>query len=185
MSKCDDDASDTAPTAASTGWGLPTPSHTVVSDDANGLEKEKVPDYGVPSSSEAVPLPGNTYVIRARDSGLAIAIERRELKLMDWDCADDKSFHWECEERGGWLAFKNTVGCKYIGHNGGGLIYAQADWHLLWESFCPRKHPEGGFLLMNRGWWWWNPLQYMDVDASGRRLIQNSSKGTVWEFLKV
>lgn len=113
MSKCDDNTSDTAPTAASTGWDHPTPSHTVVSDDASGLEQDKIPDYSVSSSAEVVPLPGNTYVIRARDSGLAIAIVNRELKLMDWDCAGDKSFHWECEESGGWFAFKNTVGGKY------------------------------------------------------------------------
>ncbi|RYP14361.1 hypothetical protein DL765_006406 [Monosporascus sp. GIB2] len=180
-----DDASDTAPTAASTGWGLPTPSHTVVSDNADYLGQDKRPDYGVSTFAETVPLPGNTYVIRARDSGRAITIVNRELQLMEWDCAGDKSSHWECEERGGWLAFKNPVGGKYIGHNGNGVFHAQAEWHLLWESFCTMKHPEGGFLLLNRGWWWWSPLQKMDVDESGRKLVHNSNRGTVWEFLKL
>ncbi len=107
-----DDASDTALTAASTGWGLPTPSHSVVSDDADDLKQGRKPDYCV-SSAETVPLPGNTYIIRARDSGRAITIVNNELLLMEWDSVADKSSHWECEERGGWLSFKNPVGCKY------------------------------------------------------------------------
>lgn len=118
MSTCEDNASDTAPTAASTGWGLQTPSQTVVSDDADGAEQDRFANYQakIPkyySVAEVVPEPGDTYVIRARDSGLAIAIVNRELRLMDWDCAGDKSFHWRCEESGGYFAFKNPVGCKY------------------------------------------------------------------------
>lgn len=122
----DDNASDTAlsaQTVASTGWEFPTPSHTVVSDndedddDANNDRKQdyKNPDYGMYSSTatEIVPQHGNTYVIRARDSGRAITLVNKKLQLREWDCAGDKSSHWECEESGGWFAFKNPVGGKY------------------------------------------------------------------------
>ena len=108
-----DDTSDAATSIASTGWDQPTPSHTVVSDDTVSLEPDKIPDPAVASPTETVPLPGNTYIIRARDSGRAITLAHGQLKLADWDCAGDKSFHWQCEERSGWFAFKNPVGNKY------------------------------------------------------------------------
>ena len=75
MSVCDD-ASDLASTSASTGWDLPTPALTIVSDDTTNAEQQnEKPKYVVPAASvETVPLPGNTYVIRARDSGRAITV---------------------------------------------------------------------------------------------------------------
>lgn len=108
-----DDESDAATTTASTGWDLPTPSHTVVSDTTDSLEQDKIPDAMLAGPVETVPEPWNTYVIRARDSGRAITLVNGELKLLDWDCAGDKSSHWQCEERGGWFSFKNPVSNTY------------------------------------------------------------------------
>lgn len=82
-------------------------------------------------------------------------------------------------------AVANELLFSAVGHNGGGVIHAQAGWHLLWEDFTPRKHPDGGFLLLNRGWWWWNPLQDVAIDESSYNLIHASGRGTIWEFLKL
>ena len=114
MSVCDD-ASDLASTSASTGWDLPTPALTIVSDDTTNAEQQnEKPKYVVPAAPvETVPLTGNTYVIRARDSGRAITVCNNELKLLDWESAGDKSSHWICEERHGWFSFKNAVSGKY------------------------------------------------------------------------
>lgn len=72
-----------------------------------------------------------------------------------------------------------------MGHNGGGVLHAKAGWHLLWENFSTKKHPDGGFVLLNSGWLWWDGLKEIAVDESGYNLVHWDTGGTVWEFLKV
>ena len=123
-----DDASDLASTSASTGWDLPTPDLTVVSEDVGDAEEQsKKPAYAGSASAETVPVPGNTYVIRARDSGRAITVRNNELKLLEWDSASDKSSHWYCEERGGWLSFKNAVSGRYSKQASGRRAFRLSD----------------------------------------------------------
>ena len=84
----------------------------------------KILKPAVACSAETVPLPGNTYVIRARDTGHVISLAHGDLKIMDLDYVGDRASHWKCELKGGWFAFKNVVTnnyCKYASRAAIGL----------------------------------------------------------------
>ena len=62
-----------------------------------------------PSGTEVVPWPGNTFVIRKRNTGRAISILNGKLMLRNWDANSDRASHWKCESSEGWLVFRNPI----------------------------------------------------------------------------
>lgn len=113
-------ASSTAGT--STTRGDATPTHTAVSDEPVNFKKDTYSEPGAPpmttattapTTAEVVPWPGSTFVIRERSTGRAITLVDNELQMQDWDCAGDRSSHWVCEERQGWLGFRSPVTRTY------------------------------------------------------------------------
>lgn len=101
----DDDATSVA-TTLDTG-GIITPTHTEFS--LLGATVDTLSPPPLRSRFETAPWPGSTYVIREQATGRAITVVNRagELRLMDWESGHDKRSHWSCEERGGWLGFRN------------------------------------------------------------------------------
>ncbi|RYP40508.1 hypothetical protein DL767_001637 [Monosporascus sp. MG133] len=162
--------------------GIATPTHTALSDDEYmGLD----PRFSKASTSatpETVPWPGNKFVIRERASGRAIALVDGELRLSWWDCAGDRGAHWICEDKNGWLGFRNPVSNTYMGKDNRGNFYAKANQHRAWEYFCAMRHPEGGYILLMRHW---DELLKMAVGEDGCKLVTTKGEGTVWEFLKL
>ncbi|RYP09740.1 hypothetical protein DL765_008349 [Monosporascus sp. GIB2] len=134
------------------------------------------------SSTETVPWPGNTFVIRERATGRAITLVDGKLRLKDWDYAGDRGTHWVCELKEGWLGFRNPVSGTYIGHDDRGKFRATASHHRQWEYFCATRHPEGGYLLLKRHG---DALWKMAVDNGGATFYETADQGTIWEFLKL
>jgi hypothetical protein len=58
------------------------------------------------------------------------------------------TYRWECVEKKGWLGFQDPVSAKYLGYDSEGWIRCAADAHNDWEYICPRKRPEGGYVLL-------------------------------------
>ncbi|KAK8900815.1 hypothetical protein QC760_010579 [Botrytis cinerea] len=132
----------------------------------------------------AVPEPGEIFIIRERGYGKIITLKDGNLQL---DCNINRvgGCYWICVEKNGWLGFRNYISGTYIGHNGHGKFYAQATYHNDWESFCARKHPNGGYLLLTRHW---SKLWKMDIKKNSDELdelVETETEGTTWEFAKV
>ncbi|KAK6591851.1 hypothetical protein H4I96_12128 [Botrytis cinerea] len=159
-----DDANSTA--------SIPTPTHSSLHDDF------------CRAIDNAVPEPGEIFIIREGDHGRMITLKDGKLRL-DSDVSQMGGCHWICVEKDGWLGFRNCISGTYIGHDGSGNFYAQATLHKNWESFCVRKHPNGGYLLLTRHW---SKLWKMDIKKSSDgldELIETETGGTTWEFAKV
>ncbi|RYP80135.1 hypothetical protein DL769_002621 [Monosporascus sp. CRB-8-3] len=134
------------------------------------------------AAAETVPWPGNTFVIRERATGRAITLVDGKLRLRDWDCAGDRGAHWVCEQKDGWLGFRNPVSGTYIGHDDRGGFRATASHHKTWEYFCATWHPEGGYLLLKRHG---DALWKMGVSTDGSKFYETAGEGTAWEFFKL
>ncbi|RYO84891.1 hypothetical protein DL764_009257 [Monosporascus ibericus] len=93
--------------------GDATPTHTALSDDESGGLDPGFSKSFTAAAPETVPWPGNTFVIRERASGRAIMLVHGELRLSSWDCAGDRGAHWICEDKNGWLGFRNPVSNTY------------------------------------------------------------------------
>ena len=154
-----------------------TPTHTVVTDDF-----ERNIHGAHPSVLEAAPWGGETFVIRHRDSGQAIAVnEDGDVRLTLFEHVGTcQSCHWKCVEKDGWLGFKHEG--RYLGHDAKRGFHSEYKHHKGHESFCTRKHPEGGYYLMTlHGWVFRN----MAVGEDGQKLVETSDEGALWDFVKV
>lgn len=169
------DATSTTTTSPSTED--PTPTETVVSDDFEG------DIYGAdPGVGEAVPWVGETFVIRDRESGKAIAVnDDGDVRLSFFIfVATHQSCHWKCVEKDGWFGFKHEG--RYLGHNGRGGFHAEVKHHRAYEYFSARKHPKGGYQLMTlHGWVFRN----MAIGKDGEELVETTNEGALWDFVKV
>ncbi|KAI4142211.1 MAG: hypothetical protein LQ340_007411, partial [Diploschistes diacapsis] len=146
-----------------------TPTHTVATDDLEG----DINDTDL-SGVEAVPWAGDTFVIRHRDSGRAIAVnEDGDIQLMFFhEVGTSQSCHWKCMEKDGWFGFKHEG--RYLGHDNNWGFHAEVKHHKGHEYFCARKHPDGGYQLMTvHGWM----LRKMDIGQDGQKLVETTNKG--------
>ncbi|KAK3305968.1 uncharacterized protein B0T15DRAFT_215208 [Chaetomium strumarium] len=132
----------------------------------------------------AVPCPGETFIIVEKASGRAITQINGELQL-EPDTSRRGGFYWACVETEGWLGFYNTASGNFMGHNARGKILATAKHHKAWEYFCARRHPAGGYVLLvtthGRGW----KLEKVAIDQDGNGLVPKDHESAVWEFVKV
>ncbi|KAK4238615.1 hypothetical protein C8A03DRAFT_14954 [Achaetomium macrosporum] len=136
---------------------------------------------------DAVPWPGDTFVIIEKASGRAITQINGELQL-EVNASRRGNFYWVCFERGGWLGFYNTASGNYMGHNGGtGKLQAEVRQIRGYEylcCFCVRRHPAGGYLLLSMHTGAWN-LEPVAIDQDGIGLVVREYGGAVWEFVKI
>ena len=144
----------------------------------------------VASVSEAVPWPGEKFVIRHRGSGLAIGVDDEgDIRLTFFDnVGTNQSCQWLCVEKDGWFGFKREG--RYLGQDEDGELHAESKQHTLHECFCVRKHPKGGYQLMTLC----NEnmkskktkISCLAVGVDGQKLITlaNEQGGELWDFLK-
>lgn len=146
-----------------------TPTHSTVT--------EEPPSY---TPTETVPWPGETFVIREPNQGLAITLTEGRLRLRQ-EMGNRGGCHWVCVDRNGWLGFRNAVSGTYLGHDQKGNFYAKVQHHEPHEYFCARRHPRGGYILLMRHG---NDLQKMAIGEDGESLVETKGEGTAWEFFK-
>lgn len=166
----------------STVYTNPTPPESIV-PDVSPFQSPR------PSAVEAsVPWPGSTYIVYSATTGEAIALRNGKVVLTAPSSLD--SFHWECVERGGWLGFRNPVSGKYLGFDEQGRLCCRADKHNLWEKFCVRARPDGGFILLMT--WGCGAEKLLpignrkgDTKEMVARVEGEASDGMVWRFGKV
>lgn len=68
------------------------------------------------STPETAPWPGSTFVILEKRTGRAIAVAGHQLSLEKRKSEKDfgdRRMHWVCEEKDGWLGFRNAATGTY------------------------------------------------------------------------
>lgn len=128
---------------------------------------------------EVTPWPGKTFIIKARDSPLTITVVDGTLQLQP-SFSSLGGYHWACEEKDGWLGFRNCVSGNYIGHDSKGKFIANVKHHRDHEYFGAQRHPEGGYILQMRHG---NVMRKMAI-AVDQTLIETKDAGTRWDFLQ-
>ncbi|KAH7141356.1 hypothetical protein B0J13DRAFT_57589 [Dactylonectria estremocensis] len=161
---------DSMSTASTADDGCITPTHTNITE--GGYDT---------LVTEAVPGPDEIFIIRHRQSGMAITLADGQLQLCE-GLNPPGGFHWRCVEKEGWLGFRNCVSGTYIGHDERKRFVARVSHHKPHEYFCVRPHPKkGGYeLLMRHG----NELWRMDVSKDGKALVESKQEGATWDFFK-
>jgi hypothetical protein len=97
-------------------------------------------------TQSSTPWPGRNFIIRSRTTG-------RVVTLLDGQIILDKpgglgTFRWRCVEKKGWMGFQDPASAMYLGYDERGWLRCSVHKHYDWEYICPRKHPEGGYVLL-------------------------------------
>lgn len=139
-----------------------------------------------PQSS--VPWPGRTFIIQSQETGKVIT-------FLDGEVVLDKpgglgTFRWRCFEKEGWLGFRDPASARYLGYNCEGWLRCEVEWHQDCEYICPRKRPDGGYVLL--------VLRHMKLLPLGVHVEETedgaehkvkigdwNSDGIVWDFIEV
>lgn len=133
------------------------------------------------ATSESVPFPDKTFMIRDSKSGKSITLVNGTPQLHGVLPSDPAS-HWTCFETGGWLGFRNRSSGMVLGRDGRGGVHARVTHHRAHEWFQARLHPEGGYLLLvRRGEELWRVVVLED----GKVLAESPKGGMRWEFVEV
>jgi hypothetical protein len=131
---------------------------------------------------DAVPWPGETFIMVERATGRVLSHTKGELRLED-NTSRRGCWHWLCVETDGWFGFCNTASGRHLGVDGNTLL-AEAKHHLGCEFFCTKRHPNGGYLLLATKNDW--KLLKVGHNKEGNGLVATEDvEGVVWEFVKV
>ncbi|KAI5458469.1 hypothetical protein BGZ63DRAFT_47157 [Mariannaea sp. PMI_226] len=170
-----DNASDIFDRASTDGGGR-TPSRSSETSLNDGRPRT------ADSAEPAFPWPGETFIIRLRDTGQTVTLVDGRLELCD-EFRPEGGCHWRCEEKDGWFGFRNCVSGTYIGHDGKKKFIAKVSHHREHEYFCVRFNPKrGGFELLTRH----GPeLWRMNVGQDGKTLVETKGDSVTWDFFKL
>ncbi|RYP56255.1 hypothetical protein DL771_012042 [Monosporascus sp. 5C6A] len=128
---------------------------------------------------ETVPWPGKSYIIRHKDSGLPITLTDGKVRLGHVNSECKCTARWICDERDGWLGFRNPVSGTYLGTATSSSkraieVVDQGD-------ICVRKNPDGGYILLVK-----QRDSLLKVDVNNREtLVASERRGAVWVFSEV
>lgn len=128
--------------------------------------------------SDAVPWPGNTYIIRNKDSeralGSVTGLFTRKLSLSD----DFQPYLWLCVESNGYFGFFNKYCNKYLSFQDD-RIQTASDFGPR-EFFLLRRHPQGGYQLLVPASA--NMLKQVAILSGSDILVVRQHAGAIWEF---
>lgn len=139
------------------------------------------------SSSTSVPWPGSTFILRCTNSGRLLTL--LDGKIILAKPGSPGSFHWECMEYKGWLAFRSRISGRFLGHNKNGRLVCTSDKQQSWENFTVRPTPQGSYLLfMTHHERLWRVGLRMDGDEE--KLFKMKAADALeaqieWDFIKV
>ena len=140
------------------------------------------------ASQSSAPWPGRTFIIRSHENGQVIT-------FLDGKIVLDKpgglgTFRWRCVEKKGWLGFRDPASARFLGYDQHGYLRCLVDHHKDWEYICPRKRPEGGYVLLVLVKEELLPLgvQTQETENGAEqkvKIVKWDSEGIVWDFIEV
>lgn len=151
--------------------------------DKLGKHKEPTGASGLSGSAnkvdEVVPWPGETLIIREKDTQLILTLLGGHLKLCPTAAARG-GFEWDCTEQNGWLGFRNTISGQHISFDRDYGFTAVSYTLLSSNKFNARRHPEGGYILMAKDC---EILRQMSLSPE-KSLSWREKNETRWEFVR-
>ncbi|QYS94236.1 hypothetical protein H0G86_001577 [Trichoderma simmonsii] len=136
--------------------------------------------------SDAVPWPGNTYVIQDKASGRSITAWKGQIYLKKPSAPNADTAHWLCVEADGYFGFFNKRTNCYIGFQDNGLGLKRlvlAPEFGEKERFLPRRHPDGGYQLLSPAGD--GTLKQVAALSDSEILVTRQHAGVIWEFVLV
>lgn len=134
--------------------------------------------------SDAVPWPGNTYVIQDKASGRVITTWAGQVSMKKLS-SSAQTTHWLCVEADGYFGFFNKSTNSYLSFHGGHdkkRLNLAPEFRKK-ELVLPRRHPGGGYqLLAPVGD---NALGQVATLSDSEILITRQHAGGIWEFILV
>ncbi|KAL5086994.1 hypothetical protein Trisim1_012485 [Trichoderma cf. simile WF8] len=136
--------------------------------------------------SDAVPWPGNTYVIQDKASGRAITAWNEQVYIQKPSKFIGNAIHWLCVEADGYFGFFNKRANSYISFQGDG--YGQKRLNIApefreKERFLPRRHPDGGYQLLAPAGD--GTLKQVAALSDSEVLVTRQHAGVIWVFIPV
>ncbi|KAL6806062.1 hypothetical protein J3E68DRAFT_390207 [Trichoderma sp. SZMC 28012] len=131
------------------------------------------------NTSDAVPWPGNTYIIQDRDSKQSITT--CNTVFASNVSSTDRDTHWLCVESGGYFGFFNKQNNIYLSFQND-RIQSASDFGSR-EFFLPIRHPRGGYMLMVP--YGSDKLKQVAILGGTTELIARQHAGIIWEFVQV
>ena len=116
-----------------------------------------------------IPWYDKTYMILDKQTRKAITYTETNLFLCEITDGPNASNSWLCVSRDNFTGFLNKKSRFYLGHDRkkiGSRVHANALECDETESFIPRVHPKGGFLLLS-------------AQGKQMRVLVKTSKGTI------
>ncbi|KAI1425414.1 hypothetical protein F5Y12DRAFT_747418 [Xylaria sp. FL1777] len=166
------DASDDSSTAY-------TPTHTT----EHGPSSHSDSPCAHVSFSPRAPTPGQTYMIRHRESGKVIGLNHGRLGLEE-NSDPQNGCYWDCVQTLGWVGFRETVSNNFLGRDGNFAFRATEKLHLPWEWFVVAAQGNEGCHLQSPHWL---SLRWVGIGQDGRSLVDvtSSAEAALWEFVEV
>lgn len=127
---------------------------------------------------EVVPWPGETLIIRDKDTQLMLTLLGGRLEICPAEGARG-GLEWECTEQHGWLGFRNTISGTYIGFDRN-CGFTASSYDESSGKWIARRHPEGGYLLMVKDR---ETFRQMILNPE-HKLIWGAKNETRWEFVR-
>lgn len=155
---------------------------TPICNDCGELLEFKLGKLNIDIKSSC-PWKGRCFIIRDPTSLLVITLHRGVIKLVPEFLSHGSGIHWVCvESETMLLGFENMVSGTFLGRNNKRCI-AEAKRQQNHESFCVRRHPNGGYiLLVNYG----SGFLPIGIDEKRQLIVcSNRDKGVAWEFERV
>jgi hypothetical protein len=140
------------------------------------------------SQRSSVPWPGRTFIIRSHTNKKVITFLNGEV-ILD-KLGGLSTYRWRCVVRNGWIGFQDPASARYLGYNKEGWFRCEVNEHNDWEYLCPRKNPEGEYLILVLVNGRLLPLR-SDPDVKEEDVKQTvrigdwNSEGVVWDFIEV
>ncbi|KAL6700391.1 hypothetical protein J3F84DRAFT_358032 [Trichoderma pleuroticola] len=129
--------------------------------------------------SDAVPWPGNTYIIQKKRSKKSL-YSYNGLSMATVG-SSNKYTHWLCVESNGYFGFFNKQNNQYLSFQNDRIQMA-SDFGSK-ELFSPRRHPMGGYLLMVP--YGNDTLKQVGILCDGTTLVARYHAGAIWEFVQI
>ena len=155
----------------------------MASASTNGTNTPNNPNIISSDSHEdegTVPWPGKSLIIQQCNTRSILAIMTGELKLAKASEMYHGRFRWNCKEKGGHLGFQNCPDGNFIGYDiHSGKFIATSSCHSHAQYLVPRRHPEGGYVLLTD---LHGEMVGMMVTDRGILTSRNADAWTRWNF---
>lgn len=93
---------------------------------------------------------------------------------------------WRCIQKNGWLGFQDPASSMYLGYDEAGWLCCASYKHSEQEYVCPRKRPEGGYVLLVLVEKEPSPIGVRSTDTVDQIKIRDwKSESIMWDFIEI